>query len=195
MSPNPFQMMMMSGVLRHGTVERRFDKEQARHYRAREMAGVLTSLRGLTHEKPSRDLHRLQSRNPVQRTMVSAGVGQFSLKKSFGRLFARFNRLEGMPNQGPEQHHATKQSERIRTLESLLKAEREQIHTLSKELLSARSTLKQLSVVQAELHVERETGKQLVQFLEAAEQESAHLRILNKESFRPSPEHNSSPSA
>jgi hypothetical protein len=183
MSPKPFQMMMMSGVLRHGTVERRFDQGQAQHHSTGEMRGFLTSLWGLPHDaiqKPSVELHRLQSRTPDLRSTVSAGVWQFSLKRSLARLFTPFNGVGGMPNQGPEQHHATKQSERIRTLESLLKAERERTHKLSKELMSARSTLKQLSDVRAELDVERETGKQLVQFLEAAERESAELRALNK---------------
>jgi hypothetical protein len=183
MSPKPFQMMMMSGVLRHGTVERRFDQGQARHHSTGEMRGFLTSLWGLHHDaiqKPSVELHRLQSRTPDLRSTVSAGVWQFSLKKSLARLFAPFNGVGDTRNRGPEQHHASKQTERIRTLESLLNAERERILQLSRELMSARTTLKRLSEVQAELDVERETGRQLVQFLEAAERESAELRARNK---------------
>jgi hypothetical protein len=183
MSPNPFQMMMMSGVLRRNTVERRFDRGQTQHHSTGDMRGFLTSLWGLPHDaiqKPSVELHRLQSRTPDLRSPVSAGVWQFSLKKSLASLFAPFNGVGDMRNRGLEQPHASQQTERIRTLESLLKAERERIRQLSRELLSARATLKQLSEVQAELDVERETGRQLVQFLEAAERESAKLRARNK---------------
>jgi hypothetical protein len=72
----------------------------------------------------------------------------------------------------------TRQAERILTLESLLREERHRTHELTEELISARSTLEQLGEVQAELCVERETGRQLVQFLEEAERESAELHAL-----------------
>ena len=72
----------------------------------------------------------------------------------------------------------TTQAERIHTLELLLREERERTHELTQELLNARSTLEQLGEVQADLCVERETGRQLVQFLEEAERESAELHAL-----------------
>jgi len=43
-----------------------------------------------------------------------------------------------------------------------------------------RSALKQMDDLQAELAVERETGKQLVKFLEEAEQEARKVPILEQ---------------
>jgi len=175
MSFNSSKMLMMSGVLR------RCYAEHSRHYSASELPGHLTSRLGLPHDdvrEPSPDLHQLQSRAPVPETTVSADVCRYFLKKALARLFAPLNGCEVTPNQRPEQDHTTRQAEQIRTLESLLREERDRTHELTEELMSARSTLMQLGEVQAELCVERETGRQLVQFLEAAERESAELHAL-----------------
>ena len=175
MSFNSSKMLMMSGVLR------RCYAEHSRHHSASELPGHLTSRLGLPHDdvrEPSPDLHRLQSRAPVPETTVSSGVCRYFLKKALARLFAPLNGCEVTPNQRPEQDHTTRQAEQIRTLESLLREERDRIHELTEELMSARSTLEQLGEVQAELCVERETGRQLVQFLEEAERESAELHAL-----------------
>jgi hypothetical protein len=145
------------------------------------MPGLLTSRLSLPHDdvrEPSPDLFRLQSSTPVPETAVSAGVCRHSLKKTLARLFAPLNGGGVTRNQAPEQNHMTRQAERVRTLESLLREERDRTHELTKELMSAQSTLKQLGEVQVELCVERETGRQLVQFLEAAERESAELHAL-----------------
>lgn len=51
---------------------------------------------------------------------------------------------------------------------------------MKQELLTVRSALKQMNDLQAELAVERETGKQLVKFLEEAEQEARKVPILEQ---------------
>lgn len=51
---------------------------------------------------------------------------------------------------------------------------------MRQELLTVRSALKQMDDIQAELAVERETGKQLVKFLEDAEQEARKVPILEQ---------------
>jgi len=175
MSFNSSKMLMMSGVLR------RCYAEHSRHDSASEMPGFLTSRLGLPPDdvrEPSSDLHRLQSRTPGPETTASADVCRYSLKKALARLFAPLNGCGVTPNQRPGQDHMTRQAERILTLESLLREERHRTHELTEELISARSTLEQLGEVQAELCVERETGRQLVQFLEEAERESAELHAL-----------------
>jgi len=48
---------------------------------------------------------------------------------------------------------------------------------LTQELLTARSALKQMEELQAELEVERETGKLLVQFLEEAERAAPKVPV------------------
>ncbi len=64
--------------------------------------------------------------------------------------------------------------------ESLLKAEQERTKQLRQELLTARSALKQMNDLQTELAVERETGQQLVQFLEEAEKEARKVPLLER---------------
>jgi hypothetical protein len=175
MNFNSSKMLMMSGVLRRCYVE------DSRHHSASEMPGFLTSRLGLPPDdvrEPSPDLHRLHSRTPGPKTTVSTDVCHYFLKKAWARLFAPLNGCEVMPNQRPEQDHTPRQAEQIRILESLLREERDRTHELTEELMSARSTLEQLGEVQAELCVERETGRQLVQFLEEAERESAELHAL-----------------
>jgi DNA repair exonuclease SbcCD ATPase subunit len=76
--------------------------------------------------------------------------------------------------------HLVIQPERSDASESLLKAEQERTRQLKQELLTVRSALKQMNDLQAELAVERETGKQLVKFLEEAEQEARKVPILEQ---------------
>jgi aminoglycoside phosphotransferase len=77
-------------------------------------------------------------------------------------------------------NHLAIPPERSDAPESLLKAEQERTRQLRQELLSVRSALKQMDDLQAELAVERETGKQLVKFLEEAEQEARKVPILEQ---------------
>lgn len=51
---------------------------------------------------------------------------------------------------------------------------------MTQELLTVRSALKQMNDLQVDLAVERETGKQLVKFLEEAEQEARKVPVLEQ---------------
>ena len=77
-------------------------------------------------------------------------------------------------------NHSAIQAERSDSPESLLKAEQERTRQLKQELLTARSALKQMDELQSELAVERETGKQLVKFLEEAEREARKVPVLEQ---------------
>ena len=78
------------------------------------------------------------------------------------------------------QNHLAIQPEQSDAPESLLKAEQERTRQLRQELLTVHLALKQMNDLQAELAVERETGKQLVKFLEEAEQEARKVPILER---------------
>jgi len=102
-----------------------------------------------------------------------------ALKKFVALLFSG-DRQEAMPQDTFPPLHPVIQPEPTNMSESLLKAEQEGTSLLRQELLTARAALKQMDDLQAELAVERETGKQLVNFLEAAEQEARKVPILEQ---------------
>ena len=109
----------------------------------------------------------------------SPGIVRSALKKFVAQLFsADRQEIQAQP-ESPPSHLAT-QPERSDAPESLLKAEQERTRQLKQELLTVRSALKQMNDLQAELAVERETGKQLVKFLEEAEQEARKVPILEQ---------------
>ncbi|MGH7183464.1 MAG: hypothetical protein ACREJN_16010 [Nitrospiraceae bacterium] len=87
-------------------------------------------------------------------------------------------KVQAQPNS--LQNHLAIPPERTDTPESLLEAAQEQTRQLRQELLTIRSTLKQMDGLQAELAVEREAGKQLVKFLEEAEHEARKVPILEQ---------------
>lgn len=102
-----------------------------------------------------------------------------ALKKFVAQLFsADRQEIQAQPD-SPTSHLAT-QPERSDAPESLLKAEQERTRQLTQELLTVRSALKQMNDLQVELAVERESGKQLVKFLEEAEQEARKVPILEQ---------------
>ena len=76
----------------------------------------------------------------------------------------------------PRQNPIGRLEERVRTLESLLKAEQARCQTQDKELAKLRLQAKQVENLQAELTVERESGKLLVQWLQEAEGQLAKVR-------------------
>ena len=65
---------------------------------------------------------------------------------------------------------------RVQILESLLKAEHARCQKQVEELDILRSQLKSIDELQADLVIERETGRQLVQWLEEAEQQLAYIQ-------------------
>jgi len=93
-------------------------------------------------------------------------------------LSADSQEIQAQPN-GLHNHPAIR-IERSDPSESLLKAEQERTRQLKQELLTVRSALKQMDELQSELAVERETGRQLVKFLEEAEREARKVPVLEQ---------------
>jgi len=127
----------------------------------------------------SSDSH--SARLPVSASPSSPSSG--SVRSALKKLVAQFFSTESQEVQvqpNSLHNHLATQPEQSDTPESLLKVEQERTRQLRQELLTARSALKQMDDLQAELAVERETGKQLVKFLEEAEQEARKVPVLEQ---------------
>lgn len=135
---------------------------------------------GATGAPPqSADSHRSGLPVSTSPSSHSPGIVRSALKRFVAQFFsADRQEIQAQPDSLPS-HFAT-QPEKSDAPESLLKAEQERTRQLKQELLTVRSALKQMDDIQAELAVERETGKQLVKFLEDAEQEARKVPILQQ---------------
>lgn len=135
---------------------------------------------GATGPPPqSADLHRSGLPASASPSSHSSGIVRSALKKFVAQFFsAGSQEVQAQPSS--LHNHLAIQPERSDAAESLLKAEKERTRQLRQELLSVRSALKQINDLQAELAVERETGKQLVKFLEEAEEEARKVPILEQ---------------
>jgi len=128
------------------------------------------------HQPP--DSHRTRLPVQVPSPPPSGGIVQFSLKKFLVQLLAAHSRaVQTQPN--GLQAHLSIHAEGDHALESLLKTERERNRQLAQELLTVRSALKQVEELRADLEVERETGRLLVQFLEDAERDARKAPFMN----------------
>lgn len=114
------------------------------------------------------DSHRTRLPVQVPSPPPSGGIVQFSLKKFLVQLLAADSREVQTQSNGLQAHRSI-HAEGGHALESQLKTERERTRQLAQELLTVRTALKQVEELRADLEVERETGRQLVQFLEDAE--------------------------
>jgi hypothetical protein len=125
-------------------------------------------------QPPDSQRTRLPARVPPP--PPSGGIVQFSLKNFLVQLLATDSReVRAQPNS--LHNHLSIHAEGGGALEFELKTERERTRQLTQELLAARSALKQMEELQAELEVERETGKLLVQFLEEAERAAPKVPV------------------
>ena len=139
--------------------------------------GVSFGATGTPPQSP--DSHRARLPASASPSSPSSGIVRSALKKFVAQFFsADSQEVQAQPNSLHNQ--LTTQPEQSDTPESLLKAEQERTRQLRQELLTVRSALKQMDDLQAELTVERETGKQLVKFLEEAEQEARKVPILEQ---------------
>ena len=124
------------------------------------------------------DPHRTRLPVQVPSPPPSAGIVQFSLKKFLVQLLAADCReVQTQPN--GLQAHLSIHAEGGHALESQLKREREITRQLTQELLTVRSALKQVEELRADLEVERETGRLLVQFLEDAERDARKAPFMS----------------
>ena len=127
------------------------------------------------------DSHRSGLSPSVSPSSHSPGIVRSALKRFVTQFFsADGQEIQAQPNNFPS--HLAIQPERRDEYESesLLQAEQERTRQLTQELLTVRSALKQMNDLQADLAVERETGKQLVKFLEEAEQEARKVPVLEQ---------------
>ena len=138
--------------------------------------GVSFGTTGTLSQSPDSDRDRLPA--STSPSSPSSGTVRSALKKFVAQLFSADNPESQAQANSPQQQLV--QVERSDTTESLLKAEQEQTKQLRQELLTARSALKQMNDLQTELAVERETGQQLVQFLEEAEKEAQKVPLLER---------------
>jgi len=139
--------------------------------------GVSFGTTGTSPQSPNS--HRAKLPVSTSPSLPSSGIIRSALKKFVAQFFsADSQKVQAQPNS--LQNHLAIPTERSDTPESLLEAEQEQTRQLRQELLTIRSTLKQMDGLQAELAVERETGKQLVKFLEEAEHEARKVPVLEQ---------------
>lgn len=138
--------------------------------------GVSFGTTGTLSQPP--DSHRTGLPASTPPPSPSSGTVRSALKKFVAQLFSADNPESQAQTNSPQQPSV--QAEQSDTTESLLKAEQERTKQLRQELLTARSALKRLGDLQTELAVERETGQQLVQFLEEAEKEARKVPLLER---------------
>jgi hypothetical protein len=135
---------------------------------------------GATGAPPqSADSHRSGLPASTSPSSHSPGIVRSALKRFVAQFFSEGSQ-EVQAQQNNLYNHPATPPEQSDTPESLLKAEQERTRQLRQELLTVRSALKQMDDLRAELAVERETGKQLVKFLEEAEQEARKVPILKQ---------------
>lgn len=174
MSHVAFRMMTESGVLRPGDREIRRGPGGVPLYATSQVSELLNySLDVLfgpalkaDQQKMPKVAGRPQAGTPSPSPRVSS---RCSLKGMLMRLG-----LLDPPDDG--QPPVTGLEGRIQRLESLLKAEQTLRHAQHDELLRLRIQVNRIDVLESDLAIERESGAQLVQWLQDAEQELADLR-------------------
>lgn len=138
--------------------------------------GVSFGTTGTLSQPP--DSHKTELPASTPSSSPSSGTVCSALKKFVARLFSADHPESQAQTNSPLQPLV--QAEQSDTPESLLKTEQERTKQLRQELLTARTALKQMDDLQMELAVERETGQQLVQFLEEAEKEARKVPLLER---------------
>lgn len=139
--------------------------------------GVSFGTTGTPPQPP--DSHRARLPVSASPSSTSGGIVRSALKKFVAQFISANS--QGVQAQPNNLHNPLSiQAEGSDTPESLLKAEQERTRQLRQELLTARSALKQMDQLQSELAVERETGQQLVQFLESADREARKVPFLEQ---------------
>lgn len=118
----------------------------------------------------------------VKPTPSRPATSRFSLKAMLIWLGLMDQRKCGAdPGPPSPQRMITRLEARIQKLESLLKAEQTLCQTQREELNRLRTQANRIDVLEADLTIERESGAQLVQWLQEAEQELADVhRFMNK---------------
>lgn len=116
----------------------------------------------------------------VTKSPDSGVIDRFTIKHFVTQFLLLFNSRATRPPHSHQENDLAIHAQKINALASSLKIERERIRQLTQELTIARSALMQMNELQAELNVERETGRLLVQFLEDAERKAKRVPVLEE---------------
>ncbi len=178
MNQSPFTMMLSSGVIRSGDLEVRRAMEFNSLHVARQLPEFLNSLLDVPMEAESRSSH-MKKRDELKGRHAAACAfsAPFSLRAVAGWL-GLFNRIEppAKPKLVSPQKTIGVLEEKVRVLTSLLKAEQIRCQTQQEELRQLRNEVKRVEELQAELTVERVSGKLLVEWLQELEQQLFEIR-------------------
>ncbi len=182
MSDIAFRLMMNSGVLRPGGLEIRHVHKSGPLHATRAVPDVQKhSVDELFDPELKPDQHKMtkveSQAEPGTQGPSSPTFSRFSLKG----LLVRLGWLDPAADSiGPEpslpQPRVTRLETRIQELEMLLKNEQALCLAQHKELIKLRAQAKRIDLLEADLAIERESGTQLVHWLQEAEQELAGLR-------------------
>ncbi len=182
MSLIAFKMMTLSGVLRSGDIAIRRGQEGLPLYVTSQLPEFLNHSLDVLFGPSSESNQTKGPHSPLPpaldvRSSAQPAPARFSLKTILIQLGllrkdGKPPMLEPLPGPIP----TAKLEKRIRLLESLLKAEHARCHKQAEELAILRSQLKPVDELQADLAIEREAGKQLVQWLQEAEDQLAVIQ-------------------
>ena len=180
MSLMAFKMMMQSGVLRPGDIAIRRGPGGLPLDATSQLPEFLNySLDVLfgseSNEKCAKSPY--EAKRPAAGARSSARPAPFSLKTIVARLgLFREDSKPPMPKSPSLQNPTATLEKRVEILESLLKTEHARCQKQVEELAILRSQIKPIDELQADLVIEREAGRQLVQWLQEAEQQLADVQ-------------------
>jgi hypothetical protein len=182
MSLMAFKMMMQSGVLRPGDMAVRrgpgglpLDATiQLPEFLSHSLDVMFgTQSNGNCAKSP----HEAKRPAAGGRSSARPEPSPFSLKSIVIRLgLLREDSKPPMPESPALPNPTAILEKRVQILESLLKEEHARCQKQVEELAILRSQLKSIDELQADLVIERETGRQLVQWLQEAEQQLADVQ-------------------
>ena len=177
-----FKMMMHSGVLRPGDRAVRRGPGGVPLYATSQLPVILNhSLDVLYGSESNGDCAQSphEAKRPAAggRSSARPEPALFSLKTLVMRLgLLRNNGKPPMPQSPPLPNFTATLEKRVEILESLLKEGQARCQKQAEELALLRSQLKPIAELQADLVIEREAGRQLVQWLQEAEQQLADIQ-------------------
>ena len=182
MSLMAFKMMMQSGVLRPGDRAVRRGPGGVPLYATSQLPVILNHSLDVRYGSESngdcaQSPHEAKRPGAGGRSSARPKPAPFWLKTLMIRLgLLRNNGKPPMPQSPPLPNPTATLEKRVEILESLLKEEHARCQKQAEELAILRSQLKSIDELQADLVIERETGRQLVQWLQEAEQQLANVQ-------------------
>jgi hypothetical protein len=182
MSLMAFMMMMQSGVLRPGDRAVRRGPGGVPLYATSQLPVILNhSLDLLFGSESNGDCAQSphEAKRPAAggRSSARPEPAPFSLKTLVTRHgLLRKNGKPPMPQSSSLPNPTAALEKRVEILESLLKEGHARCQKQAEELALLRSQLKSIDALQADLVIEREVGRQLVQWLQEAEQQLADIQ-------------------